>query len=269
MASLSGFVITRNAPHIERCVEGLRSCCDETVVVDTGSNSSTIERIRSMGVRLVEVPWRGFGESRRVAVQACRGDYCFFLDSDEYISDSSADAIRNLRSRLVEDGYRVTVNDWATFRNGRRFLFRRHSRCRLFRRSAARYESRMIVHETPQISAAALLSIRVEHEYYNEESASRDERNQLYSILWAIQNSNSRRRPPKFVKAFHWIKCLFGGGAILRGGLDSFQVADKEAAYHADKYRWLGQPSLASCVSAYEAGRIDEVLQQAKVIAGL
>ncbi len=268
MVSLSGFVITKDAPQLERCVKGLMASCDEVVVVDTGSSAANLERIRALDVRLVEVPWHGFGETRRIAVRACRGDFCFFLDSDEHIESSTVDAIRRLRSGFAEDGYRVTVNDWATTRSGRRFLFRRHSRCRIFRRSAARYESRMIVHETPQITAAALLPIEIEHDYYDGSSLSRGKRNQLYSILWAIQNSRSRRRPPALVKAFHWMKCLFGGGALLRGGLDSFEVVHREADYHSDKYRWLGQPSLSACISAYEEGRVDEVLAHSRTLAG-
>lgn len=243
------------------------ACCDEVVVVDTGSSDAERERIRTWGVRLLEVPWRGFGEARRVAVQACSGDYCLFLDSDEYIQSSSVDAIRRLRASFNESGYRVTTNDWATTRSGRRFLFRRHSRCRVFRRSAARYESRMIVHETPQITNAPLLPIEIEHDYYDGKSASRGKRNQLYSILWAVQNSQKLWRPPSFVKAFHWMKCLLGGGALLRGGLESFEVAQREANYHADKYRWLGQRSLSGAISAYEEGRIDEVFTISRALA--
>lgn len=267
MVSISGFVVTKDAPHLERCVAGLLACCDEVVVIDTGSSASALALAHSLNVRVIETPWRGFGDARRIGVEACRGTFCFFLDSDEHIGPSSIEAVRRLRPTLAKDGYRVVLNDWAVTNSGKRFLFRRHSRCRLFRRDAARYESRMIVHETPQISAPSLAPIEVDHEYYNAGSASRSQRNQLYSILWAVQNSQVRWRPPALVKAFHWFKCLLSGGALLRGGLASLEVVRHEANYHADKYRWLHQQSLKDCIAAYEEGRFADVFAYARTLA--
>ena len=44
--------------NVARAIESLR-CCDEIVVVDSGSLDRTAEIAANLGARVIESPWRG------------------------------------------------------------------------------------------------------------------------------------------------------------------------------------------------------------------
>jgi glycosyltransferase involved in cell wall biosynthesis len=57
---ISAAIITYNEErNIARVLESLR-CCDEIVVIDSGSNDRTVELATKLGARVVDTVWRGW-----------------------------------------------------------------------------------------------------------------------------------------------------------------------------------------------------------------
>src|SRR4029077_20244831 len=57
---ISAAIITYNEErNIARVLESLR-CCDEIVVIDSGSNDRTVELATKLGARVIDAVWRGF-----------------------------------------------------------------------------------------------------------------------------------------------------------------------------------------------------------------
>lgn len=90
--SVGLFMIVKNeAAVIERCLASVRDWIDHWVVVDTGSEDDTRERVqRSLqGVpgALYERPWVDFAHNRNQALELARPatDYLFTLDADEQL----------------------------------------------------------------------------------------------------------------------------------------------------------------------------------------
>src|SRR5262249_10605437 len=80
MQKLSAFVLAYNeAEKIKAAVETVL-WADEIVVVDSHSTDATPRIAESLGARVVQVPFNGFGELRNRAVEACRGEWIFSLD---------------------------------------------------------------------------------------------------------------------------------------------------------------------------------------------
>jgi glycosyltransferase involved in cell wall biosynthesis len=83
MQKISVFILTFNeAEKIKAAVESVL-WSDEIVVVDSFSTDATAEIATSLGARVVQVPFNGFGELRNHAVEACSNEWLFSLDADE------------------------------------------------------------------------------------------------------------------------------------------------------------------------------------------
>ncbi|MFG6495432.1 glycosyltransferase [Fictibacillus sp. UD] len=89
-------LITKNEEAtIERCIESIKEIVDETVVIDTGSNDSTIEIVKNIGVKTYSFEWMDdFSAARNYAISKTNGDWIIFLDGDEYIDKNQASLIK-------------------------------------------------------------------------------------------------------------------------------------------------------------------------------
>ena len=63
-----GLLMVRDeAKILRRCVDSLRQCCDEILVVDTGSRDDTVELAEALGCRVVRHKWKDFGANRSMS----------------------------------------------------------------------------------------------------------------------------------------------------------------------------------------------------------
>jgi glycosyltransferase involved in cell wall biosynthesis len=85
---ISATIITENEErNIARAVESLR-CCDEIVVVDSGSTDRTIEISEKLGARVVESPWKGYAAQKNYASEQAANDWVLSIDADESLSEA-------------------------------------------------------------------------------------------------------------------------------------------------------------------------------------
>lgn len=88
MIKISATIITYNEErNIPRVIESLR-CCDEIVVVDSGSSDRTTEIAAKLGARVVEMPWRGYAGQKNFASETATYDWILSLDADESLSEA-------------------------------------------------------------------------------------------------------------------------------------------------------------------------------------
>lgn len=85
---ISAAIITMNEQrNVARAIESLR-CCDEVIVVDSGSNDRTCEVAENLGARVVEAQWRGYAGQKNYATEQCTHDWVLSLDADEALSEA-------------------------------------------------------------------------------------------------------------------------------------------------------------------------------------
>jgi glycosyltransferase involved in cell wall biosynthesis len=85
---ISATIIARDEErNIARAIESLR-CCDEIVVVDSGSIDRTIEIATKLGARVVEAGWRGYAAQKNFAAECAKYDWILSIDADEALSES-------------------------------------------------------------------------------------------------------------------------------------------------------------------------------------
>lgn len=113
---ISGFTIARNAVKYNYpVVESIRSIlpvCDEFIVNVGDSEDDTLGLIRSIGsdkIRIIENIW-DFSQKAEVlsfqtnlALRECRGDWAFYLQSDEVIHEEDLPRLKGLMQRHLGD----------------------------------------------------------------------------------------------------------------------------------------------------------------------
>jgi len=94
---ITATIITLNEErHIARAIESLR-CCDEIIVLDSGSADRTMELAEKLGARVLESPWRGYAGQKNWAVGQAANDWILSLDADEALSEALEGEIWNLK----------------------------------------------------------------------------------------------------------------------------------------------------------------------------
>ena len=93
---ISAYIIAYNE------VEKIRDCinsvlwADEIILADSNSTDGTAELAESMGARVVQIPFNGFGDLRNQAIKSCQEEWIFSLDSDERCTAEVRDEILNI-----------------------------------------------------------------------------------------------------------------------------------------------------------------------------
>lgn len=70
-----------------RVIESLR-CCDEILVLDSGSHDRTVEIATKLGARVVEASWHGYAAQKNIAAELAAHDWILSLDADESLSEA-------------------------------------------------------------------------------------------------------------------------------------------------------------------------------------
>jgi glycosyltransferase involved in cell wall biosynthesis len=103
---ISAAIITYNEErNIARVIESLR-CCDEILVLDSGSNDRTVEIATKLGARVVEASWHGYAAQKNIAAQLTANDWVLALDADESLSEALEAEIWQIKKSGPQfDGY--------------------------------------------------------------------------------------------------------------------------------------------------------------------
>lgn len=116
---ISGFSFTKNAdslyyPAVESILSILPICDEFIIAIGKGSpGDRTRELISAIGdpkIRIIDTEWenlpkpRGhvFGDQTNLALDACTGDWCFYLQSDEAVHERFLPLIRKRCTDLLE-----------------------------------------------------------------------------------------------------------------------------------------------------------------------
>jgi len=103
---ISATIITYNEErNLPRAIESLR-CCDEIVVVDSGSTDRTMEIAEKLGARAIDSPWPGYAKQKNLAAEKAAYDWILSIDADESLSEALEAEIWQLKKNGPRfDGY--------------------------------------------------------------------------------------------------------------------------------------------------------------------
>jgi glycosyltransferase involved in cell wall biosynthesis len=148
MRKISVYIIAFN--EVDKVAAAVESVlwADEVILVDSASTDGTIEVATRLGAKVVQVPFKGFGDLRNQAIAACSHEWIFSLDADERCTpEAQAEILQIIESKTAADAY------WVPRRNFFMGRWIRHSgwypnyrQPQLFRKGAMSYDLKP-VHE--------------------------------------------------------------------------------------------------------------------------
>jgi glycosyltransferase involved in cell wall biosynthesis len=84
MRKISVYILIYNEkPKIEAAIKNV-NWADDVVVVDSESTDNTVPIAKTLRARVVNIPFKGFGNLRNAAIESCSHEWIFSLDADEY-----------------------------------------------------------------------------------------------------------------------------------------------------------------------------------------
>ncbi|MBU3728767.1 MAG: glycosyltransferase family 2 protein [Phycisphaerales bacterium] len=165
MVRLSVIAIARNEERrIGRMLDSVRFA-DELIVVDGGSEDSTVDVAISRGAKVhVHPDWQGFGVQRNRALGYATGDWVLSLDCDEWVTPELGAEIAQAMGRQEVGAFRIPR---ASFMCGKRI-----HHCgwwpdhvvRLFRRGTPRFSDDLVHERLIPGCAVGTLSSPLMHE---------------------------------------------------------------------------------------------------------
>lgn len=143
--AVSGCVIAyQEAEHITACVRSLQQCCDEVLVVDSGSSDATRSLAEAAGARVVvNAPFPGHRQQKQLAAELAAHDWVLSIDADERVTPELAAHIADLKARgLVAPAYEMPRRNHYLGKVVRGGIFVPDRKVRLFDRRCARWGGR-------------------------------------------------------------------------------------------------------------------------------
>lgn len=109
-------IIKDGSATIERCLRSARPWVREMVVADTGSRDGSVELARSLGARVIHVPWGDdFAEARNRSLDACTSRWVLVLDADESLGPDPSPTAGDTWGRALADdsaaGYELLLRN--------------------------------------------------------------------------------------------------------------------------------------------------------------
>jgi glycosyltransferase involved in cell wall biosynthesis len=207
MTPLSLVVITKNAEtHIARCLKSVPFASD-IVVLDSGSTDGTVMIAKSLGARVFQEEWRGFGPQKKRATELAKTDWILNLDADEALSEPAQIELQALLA-VLPPAIDAFAFPRLSFHMGR---WIRHGgwypdwQVRLYDRTRAAW-SEDPLHEKVQAKETARLKSPILHWVFKD-LTDQVQTNNRYSGLGADQLERKGRR----FRTFHlitkpWVK---------------------------------------------------------------
>lgn len=198
---LSLVVVTLNEEkNIARCLRSV-PFADEILVVDSFSTDGTVEIAQSLGAKVLQEKWRGFGPQKRFGVEAAKNDWILALDADEALSPELAGEILSLFKGLDEKtGYLCSRRSFHLGRWIDHGGWRPDWQLRLFNRRHSNW-SEAGIHERVQSPREARLPQPILHWVFDDLS-DQVVTNDRYSSLQARERYERGER-------FSWSRLIF------------------------------------------------------------
>lgn len=225
MNKISVVIIAYNeANKIAEAIQSVK-WADEIIVIDSHSTDDTAQIAASLGAKVVQVSFNGFGNLRNQAVEACQHDWIFTLDADERCTEeASAEIIQIINSKRAKDAYSVPrknifMGRWIKYS----WPYPNYRQPQLFKKGAMVYENHS-VHENFKIvtgTAAGHMKNPIWQIPFRDLEEMLNKTNRYSSL--SVEKLSAKNFQPRIWKVFsHALLSFFKHYIFRRGFLDGW-----------------------------------------------
>lgn len=153
LRQISVVIIALNeAARIAATIQSCQTFADEIVVVDGGSQDSTMQIAQTLGCQVYQNPWSGYAKQRNLGAMWAKFDWIFFLDADETIDPQLNTALLNWKQCPRIDAHAYSCDRIGDFLDGW-LQGRVESHVRLYNKTIFQIKD-VLVHERVEVNAA-------------------------------------------------------------------------------------------------------------------
>lgn len=188
---ITSTIITYNEEkNIERCLKSL-DWVDEILVVDSFSTDNTVEICKNHNCKVIQTEWKGFGRTKKFAVDNAEHDWILSIDADEEVTESLKMKLKGILNNPEHQGYKIKRHSFYLGKMIKYCGWNNDYPIRLFNRNSANFNDKE-VHESVIVNGKKL---RVEepllHYTYPSISSHINKINR-YSDISLSENNNNR-----------------------------------------------------------------------------
>jgi glycosyltransferase involved in cell wall biosynthesis len=90
-------IVLNEEKFLKRSLTNVSPYVDEVVIVDGGSTDKTLEIAKSLGVRIIQSPWKeDFAAQRNISLKHATKDWILVIDADEVYEKKLLEELRSL-----------------------------------------------------------------------------------------------------------------------------------------------------------------------------
>lgn len=105
---ISVIILTKNSDEkISEVIESVKLLDGEILVLDDNSTDKTTSIAKDLGARVEEQTGNGYAEKRNLGLKLTKGDWIFYLDSDEILTPEVVDEIKKSTKVIEFSAYAI------------------------------------------------------------------------------------------------------------------------------------------------------------------
>lgn len=236
---VSVFIVTLNeAQYIAQAIQSV-SCCDEVIVVDSGSIDGTQAIAQSLGATVIHRNWDGYSKQKQFALEQCRNEWVLNLDGDEVMAPEALEELHNIIIEGKYSSYRLRRVDLFINQFPSKAV-KKFNNVRAYKKSAAAFPKDKLVHESAVVDGKEFYSNKHFYHYGYNHIETLCHKINTYSSLRAQEKSLANKQaswiklillyPLTFIKEyFIGRNFLFGARGFIRSNILAFYSLLKEA----------------------------------------
>jgi (heptosyl)LPS beta-1,4-glucosyltransferase len=148
-------VIARDAAQdIAECLASVAWADERLVILDTRTRDRTGDVAAALGARVAPHPFEDFARQRNYGLAEARGDWVFYIDTDERATPALAAELRQVAEEARHAGWWVPRRNLILGHEVRHGGWYPDYQLRLMRRGRAQYDLTREVHEVVQLDGA-------------------------------------------------------------------------------------------------------------------
>ena len=227
-------IVKNEEKFLPKCLDSVKDCVDEIVIVDTGSTDGTVDIAKKYTDKVYFHPWEGhFSKHRNQSIKYATKDWIFILDADEALLTECGKTVReSIQDESIDSVYVVVRN---AFDGGAGEAV--HNSIRIFRNNGKiRYEGR-VHNRIVGTEMSKIYPITILHEGYNlplEES-----RKKFIRTTKLLKKEIEEN--PQHPRAYHYLAASYLSEEMHEDAIDmamkAIQLAD-ENNYEDYIYLW-------------------------------